>query len=329
MNTYKMFLEAGHALLREGGRLGLLVPSGIYSDKGAGSLRRLFLKKSRWSHLYAFQNERFIFGAVHHSFKVAAIQVEKGGKPDLLRTRFRLGPGDSPEAHELETDIPNESGYLPVSVSEIEEFSPHSGAILEIRTPRDLEIVKKLYANGVLLGDKSPDGWNIRYTTEFHMTNDSELFPPRWKWEDKGYRPDEYGHWLLGNWQPYDGPKNILQRPTGLILSADGAAAMQLEEVEDVALPLYQGAMIHQFDFCASAYRRIEGKRGFKWVPMTWEEKRIEPQYLDGRGRLLRTEGAMLDVKARVIRDIARTTDTRTFIAAFIPDVPCGDHESW
>ena len=145
-------------------------------------------------------------------------------------------------------------------MSEIEEFSPHSGAILEIRTPRDLEIVKKLYANGVLLGDKSPDGWNIRYTTEFHMTNDSELFPPRWKWEDKGYRPDEYGHWLLGNWQPYDGPKNILQRPTGLILSADSAAAVRLDEVEDVALPLYQGGMIHQFDFCASAYRRIEGK---------------------------------------------------------------------
>ena len=42
MNTYKMFLEAGHSLLRQGGRLGLLVPSSIYSDKGAGPLRRLF-----------------------------------------------------------------------------------------------------------------------------------------------------------------------------------------------------------------------------------------------------------------------------------------------
>ena len=266
LNTYKMFLETGHALLREGGRLGLLVPSGVYSDKGAGALRRLFLNKSRWSHLYAFQNERFIFGAVHHAFKVAAIQVEKGGAPDSLQTRFRLGPGDSPEPHELESDIPNENGYLPISVSEIEEFSPRSGAILEIRTARDLEIVEKLYATGVLLGDKSLNGWNIRYTREFDMTNDSELFPPRLKWEDKGYRPDEYGHWLLGNWQTYSGPKNILQRRNGLILSADGAAAVRMDEVEDVALPLYQGAMIHQFDFCAAAYRRIEGKRGFKWV---------------------------------------------------------------
>ena len=62
------------------------------------------------------------------------------------------------------------------------------------------------------------------------MTNDSELFPPRWKWEAKGYRPDEYGHWLLGNWQPYDGPRNILRRPKDLILSADGAAGFRLRK---------------------------------------------------------------------------------------------------
>ena len=181
----------------------LLVPSGIYSDKGAGSLRQLFLKKSRWSHLYAFQNERFIFVAVDHRFKVAAIQVEKGGAAGRLRTRFRLGPAIRQKRTNWKPTSRMRTATCRCLVSEIEEFSPHSGAILEIRTPRDLEIVKKLYANGVLLGDKSPDGWNIRYTTEFHMTNDSELFPPRWKWEDKGYRPDEYGHWLLGNWQPH------------------------------------------------------------------------------------------------------------------------------
>ena len=312
LNTYKMFLEAGHALLREGGRLGLLVPSGIYSDKGAGALRRLFLKNARWSHLYALQNERFIFVAVDHRFKVAAIQVEKGGAPDSLRTRFRLGPGDSPEAHELETDIPNESGYLRVSVNEIEEFSPHSGAILEIRTPPDLEIAKKLYANGVLLGDKSPEGWNIRYATEFHMTNDSELFPPRGKWEEKGYRPDEYGHWILGNWQPYSGQNSILNRPKSLILSADGAAGVQLGEAEDVALPLYQGGMMNQFDFCASAYRKVEGKRGFKWVPLSWDDKQLEPQYLMGRGDYVLAEGTVRPVKI-VFRSISASTNARTF----------------
>jgi hypothetical protein len=320
-NTYKMFLEAGYALLRVGGRLGLLVPSGIYSDKGTGELRKLFLDESRWSHLYAFQNERFVFVAVHHSFKVAAIQVEKGAQPGKLLTRFRLGPGDSPESYELEADIPDERGYLQVSVADIAEFSPHSGAILETRTPRDLEIVKKVYENGVLLGDKSSDGWNIRYTTEFHMTNDSKLFPPRAKWEEQGYRADEYGHWLRGNWQTYRGEIAILERPQGLILSADGASGIQLEEVEDVALPLYQGAMIQQFDFCASAYRRIEGKRGFKWEPLDWSNKTIEPQYLMSREHSM----ARSSTFKCATRGIARSTDTRSAIGTLIPDYPCGD----
>ena len=324
LNTYKMFLEAGQALLRNGGRLALLVPSGIYSDKGAGALRHLFLNRSRWSHLYAFQNERFIFGAVHHAFKVAAIQVEKNGSSGSLRTRFRLGPGDSPEAHELETDIPNEGGYLSVSVGEIEEFSPHSGAILEIRTPRDLGIAKKLYANGVLLGDKSAEGWSLRYTTEFHMTNDSALFPPRWKWEEKGYRPDEYGHWLLGNWQPYSGPNNILLRANGLILSDDGVNAVQLDEVDDVALPLYQGGMMNQFDFCASAYRKVEGKRGFKWVPLLWPDKRLEPQYLMGRADYQTAENVVRPLKI-IFRAISASTNSRTFLATGVDDSPCGN----
>jgi hypothetical protein len=323
--TYRMFLEASHTLLARGGHLAMLIPSGIYSDQGSGDLRTLFLEQSRWSHLYAFQNERFVFEAVDHRFKIAFVHIEKGGMPGELATRFRLGPGDSPEIHELEQDISRNNGYLSVALEQIKRFSPTSGAILEARTQTDLEILEKLYASGVLLGDKDPNGWNIHFQQgDFNMTSKAKLFPPRSKWEEKGYRPDEYGHWLLGNWQPYAGPKNILQRPTGLIVSADGAAAVQLGQVEDVALPLYQGAMIHQFDFCASAYRRIEGKRGFKWVQLKGDEKIVEPQYLMAREDYVKTEGVLLGSKLGY-RRIARTSDSRTFICANLPSVPCGD----
>ena len=42
LNSYKLFLEATHALLHPGGRLGFVVPSGLYSDNGTAALRRLF-----------------------------------------------------------------------------------------------------------------------------------------------------------------------------------------------------------------------------------------------------------------------------------------------
>ncbi len=142
---------------------------------------------------------------------------------------------------------------------------------------RDLEILQKLYDNGVLLGDQGPDGWGIKYATEFHMTNDSKLFPPRPQWEAKGYQSDEYGHWLKGNWRPIEhfgfdpdkshrepqhGHWSILDRPEGLVLSVDGTEGMMMDEVRDVALPLYQGAMIHQFDFAyAVRIRRMTSSR--------------------------------------------------------------------
>lgn len=86
--------------------------------------------------------------------------------------------------------------------AQVDRFSPRSKAILEIQSARDLEILERIYANSVLLGDDGPDGWGIRYSTEFHMTNDSELFPPRPKWEADGYRPDEYSRWLKSDWRP-------------------------------------------------------------------------------------------------------------------------------
>lgn len=324
INTYKMFLEVAHHALKPGGRMGFLVPSGIYSDKGAGALRGLFLNDSRWTHLYAFQNERFVFDSVHHSFKIAAVHVEKGGDGAPLMTRFRLGPGDSPEVNEIEEDILKDAGYLPVTHEQIRRFSPNSGAILEARTRRDLEILEKLYTNGVLLGDKSKDGWNIRYSNEFHMTSDSKLFPRRQVWEDQGYCADEYGHWLKGGWQPYFGPRSILERPQGLILSAEGQAAIQVGEIEDVALPLYQGGMIYHFDFCASAYAPISGKRGFKWIPLPWTDKHVQPKYLMKRELFLESEGLLKEAKIAV-RTISGATNERTMVATVIPSRPCGN----
>ncbi len=323
INTYKMFLETAWAIARKDGRIGLLVPSGVYSDKGSSDLRALFRERSRWTHLYVFQNERFIFPAVDHRFKVAMVAVAKGGSTDRLLARFRLGPGGSPEIEELEDDVPDESRYLAVGAEQIRRFSPTTGAVLEVCHARDLEILEKLYGNGVLLGDRGPDGWGIEYVREFDMTNDSALFPPREKWEEKGYSPDEYGHWLKGKWKPYDGPQNILDRPDALILSADGLRAVHVDEVEDVALPLYQGAMVHNLDFCAAAYRQKEGRRGFVWGPLPWDQKRFEPRYLMSATDYQAGEKAVHSAKV-AFRDIARTTDARTLISAVLPSFPCG-----
>ena len=87
LNLYKLFLEAAHALLKPGGRLGFVVPSGLYSDNGTGGLRRLFIDRCRWEWLFGIENRDGIF-PIHRSYKFNPVIVAKGGTTKAIRTAF-------------------------------------------------------------------------------------------------------------------------------------------------------------------------------------------------------------------------------------------------
>ena len=76
--TYKLFLELAHAVASVEGRIGMLVPSGVYTDKGTTELRKLFLGSCRWEWLYGFENRTQIF-PIDSRFKFAPIVIERGG----------------------------------------------------------------------------------------------------------------------------------------------------------------------------------------------------------------------------------------------------------
>ncbi len=233
LNLYKLFLETAHALLKQpapredgarsrdgdwrGGLLGFVVPSGLYSDNGTGALRDLFLERCRWEWLFGVENRDKVF-PIDSRFKFNPVVIEKGGATAAIRTAFmRRNLDDWERAGDFATSY---------TLAQIKQFSPKSRAILEIQSERDLEILEKIYANAVLLGDDGPDGWGIRYAREFDMTNDSHLFPPRPRWEAKGYRPDEYSRWLLGDWRPIE----ELWEEMGVDPSRPVPAEIELEE---------------------------------------------------------------------------------------------------
>jgi hypothetical protein len=142
-----------------------------------------------------------------------------------------------------------------------------------------------------MLGDTSEKGWKIKYATEFHMTNDSKLFPPITKWLEQGYEPDPYGRWV--------GPNG------------------------DIALPLYEGRMIGQFDFSAKGW--VSGKgRSAVWREIPFEDKRIEPQYLIDLNTYTYWEKAIRGYKVAFM-DVSSATNERTMIASAISDRPCGN----
>lgn len=309
----KMFLEQSYAIMGEAGRLGMIVPSGLYTDKGTTDLRTLFLEQCDWQWLFGFENREGVFD-IHRSFKFCPIVVQKGRETTAIRAAFmHRNVDDWEQAENYVLAYPRER---------VLEFSPYSKSILEIRSKKDLEVLKKIYANGVLLGDESKDGWRIKYQQgDFNMTSDSKLFPERPKWESKGYQPDEYGHWLKALWRDYSGPRKILDREPNLVLSRDGSKASFVGDIEDVALPLYEGRMINQFDF--SEKRWVSGKgRGAIWSNIEWSKKIIDPQYLISQKRA-QAEGFSADDRL-VFMDVCSATNSRTFYGSVIPPFPTG-----
>ena len=381
LNLYKLFLEAAHTLLKRAGRLGFVVPSGLYSDNGTGALRRLFLDHCRWEWLFGIENRDKIF-PIDSRFKFNPVVLEKGGKTNSIRTAFmRRSLDDWERGDELATSYTRE---------QVQRFSPRSRAILEIQSQRDLEILEKIYANSVLLGDDGPAAWDIRYAREFDLTNDSHLFPPRPQWEAKDYRPDEYSRWLLGDWRPIDelwaeigidpsrqqpaevaledwlfdttaGPARRAAEarfvhghlmkpgdvartawrarcaqppcdelpipradiPAGVILSRDGAKWIREENIEDTALPLYEGRMIGQFDFSQKGW--VSGKgRSAVWRDIPWDGKQIEPQFLMCASVYDPETSSTWSPKIAHM-DIGSATNMRSAIGSFLCGMPAGN----
>ena len=381
--TYKLFLEVAHALLRNGGRLGMLVPSGIYSDHGTSSLRQLFIEQCRWEWLFGIENRAKLF-PIDSRAKFNPVIIEKSGSTEAIQTAFmRRNLEDWERAEDVATAYTR---------AQVDQFSPKTRAILEIQSRRDLEILEKIYSNSVLLGDNGPDGWGIQYSQgDFNMTSDSKLFPPRPKWEAKGYRPDEYSRWLKGDWRPVEelwaelgvdpdrpepaeieledwlfdrtaGPERReaearfvhghllkpgdvartdwavrcaqppydrlpvprVEIPAGFILSRDGTEWIwEGTGIEDVALPLYEGRMIGQFDFSEKGW--VSGKgRSAVWREIPWGEKQIEPQYLMGMGDYRSVPKVRRVPKTAYMR-ISSTTNTRTTISSYLGCYPAGD----
>lgn len=185
--SYKLFVEQAHALLKPGGQLGLITPSGLYTDMGAVDLRRLLLERCEWRWLYGFDNRNQVFD-IHRSFKFAVTIAQKGGKTEALRAAFMR--------HELE-DWRDAKEALAYPAERIHAFSPKRLVVLEIRSERDLDVLTKIYANSVLLGGDGSSSWGVKFAQgDFNMTSDSKLFILREKAEEAGYRPDEYGRWL-------------------------------------------------------------------------------------------------------------------------------------
>jgi len=174
-NYFKLFLENNLTLLKTGGRLVILVPSGIQTDEGCGALRKLLTTEHTLLEITSFENRGYtersngnertvkIFPDVDNRYKFGFLKIVKGvptPKAHAFDARFYLhDPADA-------------SGpAIRYSVELMRQFSPDNLSLMEFRTERDYELCAKIRAEHPLLGDL---GYQFR--REFHVTEDSHFF---------------------------------------------------------------------------------------------------------------------------------------------------------
>ena len=213
-----MFTEVFWRLLEKDGRLGVILPTGIYSDYGTKDLREEPCSPRTNRFALCLPEREESLRRRPSRYKQTAL-LATGRSYGVFRARFRMGVGDSPEAHEIPFDLLRATRGDGLHTRRRPQNSPKSLSVVELRCHRDLVTFRKIYDHSTRIGDND-SGWEITYATEFHMSNDSKLFPPLESWEAMGYKPDVFGRWI--------GPER------------------------GVALPLFQGAMIHHFSPASS-----------------------------------------------------------------------------
>jgi hypothetical protein len=174
--THKLFTERSWLLLKDGGRLGYVVPAGIYRDLGAKDLREMLLGEGHIQYVFSFSNERGFFPGVHHDFRFTLIGAQKGVEDEGFWSTFRFNPRVAISPETLPKFLGNPSNLIYMRNSSLTRLNPDSLSIMEFQSREDYEITEKMYREFPLLGEELQDTWNLTFRRELDMTNDRDLF---------------------------------------------------------------------------------------------------------------------------------------------------------
>jgi len=219
-NLNSLFVERAHALVKPGGMVGLLIPSGLASDQSSSAFFRKMTGAKQVHCVIDFFNRRYdgslFFPDVYYRFKFCAY-VAGGSSRTFDSASYGFFIRDLAE-------IDDPDRVFPVTAEEIGRINPNSGTAPIFRSRRDKEITSGIYARLPVLVDRSSsDGkavWPLRYVRMLDMANDSERFRMRAELEG-----DESA-WPIGG--------NRFQSAVG------------------EWVPLYEGKMVQAFDHRAA-----------------------------------------------------------------------------
>lgn len=171
-NCYQLFIERALLLARDGGRIGLVVPSGLATDHGSAGLRRMLLERCDTEALVGFENRAGIF-PIHRSTKFLLMTTTRGAVTRHLHCRFGVR---DPSMLDAVPDRGAPADWFPLTLTPqfLRAVSGERLAIPELRDRRDVTIVARLVRSFPAL--ESADGWRVRFGRELNASDDRRHF---------------------------------------------------------------------------------------------------------------------------------------------------------
>src|SRR5262249_7215098 len=150
INTYAVFAEFAAAATKPQGRAGLVVPTGIATDDTTKLFFSSLVQGGRLIDLIGFENEEFIFPAVHHAFKFCKITIS-GGVHIVGHNRIAFYIRKFPQLSE-------EQRFFSLDKSDFSLLNPNTGNCPIFRTQADAELTKAIYRRVPVLWREALDG---------------------------------------------------------------------------------------------------------------------------------------------------------------------------
>lgn len=189
-NTYSLFVESTLKLVKDSGRAGLVVPSGLATDDTTKFLFEELIFSSSLVSFFDFENRKPIFEDIDSRMKFALVTI--AGPEEARRsqqTSFVFYAQDI-------SDIYDERRFIVLGGDDFGMLNPNTKTACTFRNAKDSEIVLKVHKScPVLLKEVSPriNCWGISTRPGlFNMSGHSSLFRGMAELQGAGLR-------LIGN----------------------------------------------------------------------------------------------------------------------------------
>ena len=296
LNLYKLFLERAFQLVKPGGMVGMLTPSGIAGDLSSSTFFSDVATSGHLKAFYDFENRRSRYGLapffpdVDSRFKFSAFIAS----PELIfpsaTCAFFL---QSPE------EILDPEKTFEITSKEFAVVNPNTGTAPIFRSRRDMALSTAIYSRLPILVDRSGAkpvfAWPVRYVQMINMTSDSHLFRTRHELLERE------GAWPVGS--------------------------TRFKSAAGDWMPLYEGKMVQGFDHRAASIvvNPSNPNRPAQPLPATLEQH-VDPAWVaDPQFWIQMPPTAAQRSYALGFKDVTAPTNVRSMIAAIVPSAATGN----